>query len=758
MIDRSLLTLLLVLCALTGLGQTPPAVPEAPPPPAAMGVPKTTVPVNLDGDLSDAAWQQAAVIDRFYETSPGDNTEPKVRTVAYVTYDDRYFYIGIRADDPQPRLIRAPFVDRDGVIGTDDNIAVFLDTRNDKRSAIELRVNPRGIQADGIFNDANFNEDFSPDYFYDTAAKITEAGWSAEFRVPFSSLRYDSGDPQTWNILVWRNYPREFRYAFHSAPIPRGSNCLICHTHPLTGLTGLPDASNLVVAPYVTAQQSAVPSAGIGSSLENDDLDSDAGLDVKWNPTANMALDITVNPDFSQIETDVPQITVNRRFAVFVPEKRPFFLEGFDLFDTPLNVAYTRNIADPRAGTRATGQFGSTAYTLLVTEDQGGGSIILPGPQGNDFGPLNEKSYATIGRVRHDLGKGFVGAVLTSREISGGGHNRVLGPDFQWRPNDSDSLTGQFLVSDTANPNRPDLHPAFNGDDSTSHAFSLNWSHQKRKYDWFIGGRDIGDDFRADLGFVTQSGFRDVELGGGLRFYPENSKIRFWRPSVVVVKQTDRENETLYETVSLGVNGIGIKNTNFFFGVRPVEKILVGNQMLEQGYADFFLQFDPARRIPRVTLSGRFGESIDFANGRTGDGTTISIGTTVRPHDRLDLRFDASRETLDVDGGRLFTARFERLRAQYSFSNKSLVRVIAQHVKTDRDPLLYNGCAGLTIEQCQIPAHGGSFLGSVLYSYKLNWQTVLFVGYGDDRLITSHDDLVATGRSLFFKVSYAYQR
>lgn len=740
--------LLLCLCPLFAAAQQNTATP-APPPPAQMELKKTSLPITLDGDLSDAAWQQATVIDRFYETSPGDNTEPKVRTVAYVTYDDRYFYIGVRADDPAAKDIRAPFVDRDGVIGTDDNIAIFLDTRNDKRSAIEIRVNPRGIQADGIFNDANFNEDFSPDFYYDTAAKIDDKGWSAEFRVPFSSLRYDKADPQTWNILVWRNYPREFRYAFHSAPIPRGGNCLICNMHPLTGITGLPESNNLVVAPYVTAQQNAIPEAGIGSSLKNDGVNTDAGLDVKWNPTANVALDLTLNPDFSQIETDVPQITVNRRFAVFFPEKRPFFLEGFDLFDTPLNVAYTRNITDPNVGTRATGQFGSTAYTVLVTQDQGGGLTILPGPQGNDFAPTDFESIATIGRVRHDLGKGFVGAVLTSREIDGGGHNRVIGPDFQWRPNASNSLTGQLLFSDTSNPDRLDLHPAWNGEDSTSHAFSLNYGYQTRKFDIGATVRDIGDDFRADLGFVPQAGYRSFASGAGLSFYPENSKVRFWRPSIVVERQTDRENETLFETVSVGVNGFGAKNTQFFFGVRPVEKVLVGNQLLEQGYADVFVQFDPFRRVPRVTISGRFGESIDFANGRVGDGTTISIGTTIRPHDRLDLRFDASRETLDVDGGRLFTASFERLRMQYSFSAKSLLRVIGQYVTTDRDPSLYGFPVG---------EKDGSFLGSVLYSYKLNWQTVLFVGYGDDRLLTSHDDLVETGRSLFFKVSYAYQR
>ncbi len=738
---RRLVVPVSLLCATFAFAQQP-AAPQAPPPPAPQMLKKTSAPITLDGDLSDPGWQEATVIDRFYETSPGDNTEPKVRTVAYVTYDDRYFYIGVRADDPQPRNIRAPFVDRDGVIGTDDNFAVFLDTRNDKRSAIELRLNPRGIQADGIFNDANFNEDFSPDFYYDTAAKIDDKGWSGEFRIPFSSLRYDKTDPQTWNILVWRNFPREFRYGFHSAPIPRGGNCLICNMHPLTGITGLPDSSNLVVAPYVTAQQSAAlrPNDPLGASLQTGDLESDAGLDVKWNPSANSALDLTLNPDFSQIEADVPQITVNRRFAVFYDEKRPFFLEGLDLFDTPLNVAYTRNIADPRAGLRSTGQFGSTAYTLLIAEDEGGGGIILPGAQANEFAVADFKSYSTIGRVRHDLGKGFVGAVLTSREISDGGHNRVIGPDFQWRPNNSDTLTAQFLLSDTQNPNRPDLHRTFTGDSETSHALSLAWSHQKRGYDWFVRGRDVGDEFRADLGFVTQSGYRDVQAGGGLRYYPEGM-IRFWRPSVSVVRQVDSDNNTLFESVTAGVEGVGVKNTNFFFGVNPRERVLFDGEMFEQSYVEYFLQFDPFRRIPRVTLSGRFGESIDFGSRQVGDVNSISLGTTVRPHDRLDLRIDASRETLDIDGSRLYTALIERLRVQYSFSAKSLLRVIGSYITNESGS-----------------GKGGSFSGSVLYSYKLNWQTVLFVGYGDNRALASGNDLEPTGRSMFFKVSYAYQR
>ncbi|HEY0143472.1 MAG TPA: DUF5916 domain-containing protein [Thermoanaerobaculia bacterium] len=746
---RSLFALAVLFCALSLSAQSP----TEPPPldlPAPIQPQKTTATITLDGDLSDEGWKGAAVIDRFYETSPGDNTPPKVNTTAYVTYDDTYFYIGVRADDPEPSRIRAPYVDRDAVIGTDDNIAVFLDTRNDKRSAVELRVNPRGVQGDAIFNDANGSEDFAPDFFYDTAARIDERGWSAEFRVPFSSLRYNDSSPQTWNILVWRNYPRDFRYAFHSAPIPRGGNCLVCRAHPLVNLTDLPRAGHLVAAPYITAQQHATPRAGLGTPLENDDADFDAGLDVKWTPNADHAVDLTLNPDFSQVEADTAQVTVNRRFAVFFPEKRPFFLEGFDLFDTPMQVLYTRTITDPQWGARGTGKIGGTAYTALVTQDEGGGLTIIPGPLGSNFAPQDFKSTNALARVRHDLGRSFIGGTFTTREYEGGGHNRVIGPDFQWRPTGGDAITAQFLYSDTQNPDRPDLSPAWNGESSSSHAFSANWRHTRRTHDWFAGIIDIGRDFRADLGFIPQVGYREVELGYGRRYYPENSRLRFVRPSIAVSQAQDLDDDTISRVVSVGIEGQGAKNLNFFIATRPSEQIRVGNELLSQTTFQAFVQIDPHRRLPRISLDTRYGDSIDYDNGRVGEGGYVSANATMRPHDRLDLQLTLLREWLDVDDGRLYTANVQRLRAQYSFSHRSLIRLIGQYVTTEADPSLYTFPG--------VPRHSGNFLGSVLYSYKINWQTVLFVGYGDDRLLTPANSLVESNRSLFFKVSYAYQR
>ncbi|HSP13684.1 MAG TPA: DUF5916 domain-containing protein [Thermoanaerobaculia bacterium] len=703
-----------------------------PPPPSPITITRTNGAISIDGDLSDPGWVGAATIDRFYETSPANNIPAKVKTIVHLTYDDRYFYIGVRAEDPDPAKIRAPYVERDGVVGTDDNIAVLLDTRNDKRSAIELRVNPRGIQGDAIFNDANSNEDFSPDFFFDTAAKIDSGGWSAEYRIPFSALRYPDKDPQTWNILVWRNYPREFRYAFDSAPLPRGSNCFVCHAHPMTGLTHLPEAGHVVAAPYVTAQRldtAALPATG----FESGNLKADGGLDLKWNPSATGAVDLTVNPDFSQVESDVAQITVNRRFAVFFPEKRPFFLEGFDLFDTPMPVAYTRTINSPRWGIRSTGKIGDSAYTVLVSQDRGGGVTLLPGPQGNDFALQDSRAYSTIARVRHDLGGSFVGAVLTDREVKGGGHNRVLGPDFQWRPNQSDALTGQLLVSDTNDP--------LTAWKSRSHAFIANWARLVTKYDAFVDVRDVGSGFRADLGFIPQAGYRRLDGNAALRFYPEGQLVSFVRPVMNFDYQTDRDGQTLFRVVQPTVVLLGAKNLQASFDVSPKEQVRVGSKLLEQTNVDWFVQFDPSRRFTRITFSGRGGQAINYSDARVGHGVTLQLAATVRPIDKITLDANLSRETLDEHGARAYTVLIERLKTTYSFSNNSLVRLIGQYVTTK-----YSA------------DRNGDFNGSVLYSYRLNWQTVLFVGYGDDRVLLPDDRLVRSQRSFFTKISYAIQR
>jgi len=289
-----------------------------------------------------------------------------------------------------------------------------VDSRNDGKTDQMFLSNPRGVQYDALSSDVS-GEDNSPDWFWDSKGKITYHGWTLEIRVPFSSLRYNSEANPTWGMLLYRNYPRDRRYQFFSARLPRDVNCFICNSSKMVGLSSLPHGSHLVVAPYGTASQAAFPEDTLGSPLHNEDPDKQAGLDVKWNPLSGLAVDGTINPDFSQIESDAAQIVANERFALFYPEKRPFFLEGVDLFSTPMQAVYTRTITDPAAGGRVTGRFNKTSFTALYTQDQGGGYVILPGPQGSDFAPQDFTSDVAITRVRRDFGQNYLSLLATGR-------------------------------------------------------------------------------------------------------------------------------------------------------------------------------------------------------------------------------------------------------------------------------------------------------------------------------------------------------
>jgi hypothetical protein len=732
----------------------------------AVRIARATGPIVVDGDLSDPAWRDAEPITTWYETNPGDNVPPKVGNLARLAYDDRYLYAAFEFDDPDPASIRAPYADRDVVDSTTDYGGIILDPEFDKRSAILFLANPRGIQYDAINADVNGgSEDNAPDWFWDSAGRIGERGWTLEIRIPFAALRYPKGDPQRWGVLLYRNRPRDRRYQMFSAKLPRDSGCFICNVQTLEGLSGLPAGGNWTVAPYVVAKQESVPRDGAGSDLVNPAADLDAGVDAKWTPDAGTSIDLTANPDFSQVEADVAQITANERFALFFPEKRPFFLEGSDLLTTPVQAVYTRTITSPDWGARATGKKGATAYTALAAQDDGGGSVVIPGPDGSSFADQDFRSFVALARARHDLGPSFVSGLFTDREVEGGGHNRVAGPDFQWRPNDRDALTGQLLFSDTVTPDRagdPAAPAEWDGRRMRSHAGELWFQHNDARWDGFADYRDYGSGFRADLGFVPQAGFRELYLEGGRTRRPEKgflSRQRFFLQADYV---EDREGRLIDTFVVPGVGMDGKANSFLRFWL--VEQ---HTRAVSEGPAGPVYEIFPRRRLrwtvqaspwgwlTEVGMDGAYGKDVDFVGVRPARGGQTTLRATVRPTDHLALVLLADRRWLDVDPGdgterRLFTASVERLRATYTFSARCFLRLIGQRDAVRRDPALYPFPVG----EKRVDTSG-----SLLFAYKLNWQSVFFVGYGDDRTWTeTTGDLEPASRSIFVKASYAFQR
>jgi len=712
-------------------------------------VARAAAPIAVDGDLSDAGWAGAATVETFYETNPGDNLPPKVRTVGRLAYDDRFLYAALECDDPEPGRIRAPFSQRDVLGGGTDYAGIILDTRNDGRTAILFLANPRGVQYDAVTDDGN--EDSSPDWFWDAAGRITETGWVLEIRIPFSSLRYERKDPQTWGILLYRNRPRDFRYQMFSARLPRGRNCFVCSENVLTGLSGLPPGGNYTIAPYGTASQETLPRAGGGGSVAKP-VALDGGLDVKWTPSASVAVDATLNPDFSQIESDAAKIGVNERFALSYPEKRPFFLEGVDLFSTPVTAVYSRSITSPRWGLRGTGKLGATSFTALVAEDRGGGSVILPGPNGSDLADQDFSSLDLVGRVRHDLGRSFVSLLVTDKEVRGGGSNRVFGPDFRFSPNDADTITGQLLFSRSETPVRPDLAAEWDGRSISGHGADVWWNRSTETWDFGAEYKDFSDGFRADLGFVPQVGFREGYGEIGRTFRPKGffSRVRLFLLADYVA---DREGNVLSQVV---IPGIGFDTKyNGFVRLEPrSERVLAGDKVLPRRRLVWSMSAVPSRVFGSVGLDGSIGEEIDFEGARRGHGGRVGASALVRPGDHLELDLRGEVRWLNLgasDGSgsrRLFTAHVERLKATYTLTARSFVRAIGQYVGTRRNPALHGGDAD---------EESGSFSASALFAWRLNWQSVVFLGYGDVRTLSDEGGLPPESRQLFLKVSWAFQ-
>jgi hypothetical protein len=711
-------------------------------------------PIHIDGELSDEGWHDATRIDQFFEVSPGDNVPPPVKTVGFITYDEHFLYVALECDDPNPVAIRAPLADHDAVNGNSmDFGGVFLDPLNTGRTAVEFFVTPSNVQYDAITDDAS-GENSSPDFFWDSATMVTAHGWTVEMRIPFSTLRYRTVEPQTWGIILFRNYPRQYRFQIFSARLPKGNNCLVCYANRLVGLEQLPRGGHVIVAPYVTgtrASQAADDMAG--APLVAKSPKGRAGFDVKYTPNANNAVDVTVRPDFSQVESDVAQISANERFALFYPEKRPFFLEGVDLLQTPFQAVYTRTITSPEWGTRATGKEGGIRFTALAVDDAGGGTVVIPGPNGSTTADQPSGSTVLIARAKKEVGLSFVGAILTDREgADGAAHNRVAGPDFQWRPSASNVVTGQWLVSDTRTPTRPDLADEWDGRRLTGRAWQAYWNHNTRHLDWFAKYANVGTGFRADTGFIPQVGYRDVAWQTGWQVYPTGF-LRRERTFLNVDYQTEQSGAEITRDIE---PGIGMDTRwNGFLQFRYVDNATrAGSQVIERRQFGYIVQFSPSRRVSLVAVNGTLGEDIDFDNARPAHGPTINAELTVQPsnHFALDLIENTRSLSEDVPGLRdthLFTQRVSRLKGTYTFTSRLFVRVIGQWIATDRDPRLF---------VTSVDARSETFAGSALLAYKINWQSVMFVGYGDDRELANQQTLKPLDHQVFVKVSYAFQR
>ncbi|MDQ3180738.1 MAG: carbohydrate binding family 9 domain-containing protein, partial [Acidobacteriota bacterium] len=420
---------------------------------SAVNIPRfETMPV-IDGKLDDEVWKRAAIFKDFYQVSPGDNIAPSKPTVVFIGYDAENLYIGFYCYD-EPDKIRATVAKRDAVFG-EDNVRVFLDTYDDQRRAYLLGFNPLGIQQDGIYTEGQRDEDFSVDVVMESKGVIVADGWTLEVKIPFKSLRYSAGKEKNWGIHIARYINRLNNESSTWMPFDRNISSWLSQQGKITGLENIKVERTLELVPSITVSETGNRRATFPISagrFVNEGIKQDIGLNLKFNITPNITLDAAFNPDYAEIEADALVVTTNQRFPIFFQEKRPFFLEGADIFQTPLQPFYSRTIVDPDIATKLTGKVGKTSFGFLVASDNAPGNysedeLISPLSRLRVDEFLNKNATFAVARVKRDFGKdnniGFFGAARMFPEQ----RNFVGGFDGKLRWNDK--TVSQFQILGT---------------------------------------------------------------------------------------------------------------------------------------------------------------------------------------------------------------------------------------------------------------------------------------------------------------------
>ena len=710
----------------------------------------------LDMSPNGASKGKLAKVTGFVQNLPRDGDAVSQRTEAYLGYDDENLYAIFVCFDERPDLIRARMTPRESYRG-DDKVDVFLDTFHDERRAYVFSANPLGIQMEGRWNEGTQRRNFdtSFDTLWYSKAKVTDRGYVVWMSIPFKSLRFPARSKQEWGIVLVRWIPRNNESSFW----PRVTSRIdgrINQGATLVGLENISAGRNLQVIPFGFFRSFR----GLDTRDDNfprfvtDNAEPDVGLDAKFVLSDSFALDVAVNPDFSQVESDNPQVTVNRRFEVRFPERRPFFLENNDFFETPINLFFSRRIADPQFGLRLTGKKGPYAIGALVADDQSPGRAVLPGD------PLhNTRAKFGVVRVNRDIFKeSTVGFLFTDRELEGS-HNRVGGADTRLKLNPNWNLTMQAVTTSTQD---------LDGFTEDGPAYAVELERTGRQFNYDFEYEDIGVGFKTAPGFVRRRDIRSMEHRVRYRFRPEGKYLISWGPSISTDNLWDHNGTRLDWRVSPFLSFEFIRQTSFGLWVtsererlRPedFDALTENRDFTQQTKAVFFR----SQYIPQVNISGRYssGKQINFVppDGQEpvlARATRGNFEITLRPTSRLrnDNTYILSQLKSLQGEESIFTNHIIRSRWNWQFNREFSLRVILQY-----DTVLVNP-ALTRLETSK------NFNADFLFTYLVNPWTALFVGYNGNmqniNLLTSptENQIIRTpgfmhdARQFFVKFSY----
>lgn len=686
-------------------------------------IPKLSEKIKVDGRLDEAVWQSAKKLTNFCEVDPGDNCAPAENTEAYVAYDDNYLYVGFRCYDDNTGAIRATITDRDRMY-SDDWVGVFIDTFKDQQNGYEFCVNPRGIQGD--LRRSSNNEDDSFDMVWYSGGALTDDGWTAEFALPFRSLRFPDKDMQSWGIHLFRNLPRATRAQLSYAPISRDESCFFCQAATMGGIQGVNQGKHFELLPYVLASQQSDLSGDNDANFawQNHDADGQAGVGVKYGITPNHTLDLTYNPDFSQIESDATQIDANRTFALFYPEKRPFFLEGADMFSSLIDVVYTRSINDPILAGKFTGKSGKNTIAVMAARDNVS-PYIVPFEEQSE-GADGGDTYSTILRYKRDVMKAsYVGLMATDRRSKDtNGTNSTFGVDSRLRFNEVLSLQAQVMGSYTEEPNDTAMSSGFdeihfgkdkqydsffNGEKFGGVAAQARLDRSARHFNANLWYEDYSPTFRAESGFVTQNDYRMAGFWSDWMFYFEKSPVlERIEPQIEAGRKYNYDGVFKDTWVQPSV-WFRFKKQTYLWSGYLWSEVRFADELVP-GIRRWNLSMDTAFN-KRVSAGGysHLGHSVvrDRDNPRLGDEFSWGTYLTLRPTSQL--RFDGTFDKFDLNelngGDEIFNTYVARGKLSFQFTRNMFLRVVGQYVQDARDLQL-----------------------DPLLSYKINPFTVFFLG------------------------------
>ena len=733
---------------------------------------RTEVRPDIDGRLDDLVWRNALRVTEFVQESPLEGAPATEDTEVWISYDSQNLYVAVHAHYDDPGIMRATRVDRDQS-WRDDNITVYFDPFLDQQRAYALSVNGYNVQGDEIINargrsgrggggrggggggggGGGFRRsgipfgDRSWDALFDSGAQIVDDGFTAEMAIPFKSLRYPQRGrsvPHRWAFQIVREIRHKDENAVW-APISRGVSGFLPQMGLLEGMTNLSMSRNLEIMPVATGIQLGSIDAGSGDFVTGG-AQPEGGVNVKYGITSNLTADFTLNPDFSQIESDRPQIEINQRFALFYRELRPFFLEGAEIFNVfgPINFVHTRTIRDPDWGAKITGKVGRTSVGFLAANDAAAGSVAgLAGPAGD------AAANVVIGRARYDLyAESHIGAMVTNRDFLGG-YSRMALADGAFRLGRTQSIGFAAVQADNRD---------LDGVDSRGTLFDVNYRLQGRHWNIFSGTYLLSPDFRTDVGFVQRTDQQRNVTTLGYRFWPESWVIN-WGPSVTYGRNWNFDDVLEDEQFEARLNTTFANNISGSVSVTRDMERYRGVNFDKRGYRAFG-RISSSRKY---SIGGfyRYGDEVRYQEnpflGRGGGG---GMFITLRPASRFQSQINLNTSRLidprvdpSIEDPLVFDVTILRALSTYQFTDRLALRNIAEFNTLQRT-------TGL----------------NVLVSYRVNAGTVFYIGYDDryrqadriigddldgdgidDYLFPSVTTLQRTNRAFFTKFQYLFR-